>query len=198
MLRTVGLWAALLALLAVPVVAAAFSPYLEYRRPIYILAGFAGILGLALMPLQPLAVAGYLPGLSPMATRRLHRWVGISLLGAVALHVLGLWITSPPDVVDALLFRSPTPFSPWGVAAMWTIFAAGLLALLRGRLRLRWRTWRRWHAALTCVAVVCTVLHALLIEGTMEFYTKIALGALAIGVTARAMIDLRIWSRKAR
>ena len=31
---------------------------------------------------------------------------------AVVIHVAGLWITSPPDMIDALLFTSPTPFSP--------------------------------------------------------------------------------------
>ena len=64
------------------------------------------------------------------------------LVVAVVIHVAALWITSPPDVVDALLFASPTPFSAWGVIAMWAVFAAALLAALRRRLRLRPRTWR--------------------------------------------------------
>jgi hypothetical protein len=45
------------------------------------------------------------------------------LVVAVVVHVGGLWITSPPDMIDALLLTSPTPFSAFGVIAMWAIFA---------------------------------------------------------------------------
>ena len=48
----------------------------------------------------------------------------------VIVHVAGLWLTSPPDVIDVLLFRSPTPFSAWGAIAMWAVFAAALWAAL--------------------------------------------------------------------
>lgn len=198
MRRPVVVWGALLAVLIVPILAAGFSPYLEFRQPVYILAGFAGIVGLALMPLQPLLAGRRLPGLSVMAAGRVHRVVGVSLLACVVLHVVGLWITSPPDVVDVLLFRSPAPFSIWGVVAMWSLFAAALLALMRARLRLPWRVWRRGHAALATLAVVSTGVHALLIEGAMEGVTKAVLCIFGLGVTLKTMIDLRIWARKAR
>jgi hypothetical protein len=67
------------------------------------------------------------PGLR---TRRTHRWIGGALVVVVVIHVAGLWFTSPPDMIDALLFTSPTPFSPFGVIAMWAIFAVALLAAL--------------------------------------------------------------------
>ena len=70
---------------------------------------------------------------------------------AIVIHVAGLWITSPPDMIDALLYVSPTPFSPWGVTAMWAIFAVALLAIFRRRLRLR--TWRIAHMLLAIVIV---------------------------------------------
>ena len=91
---------------------------------------------------------------------------------AVVVHVAGLWITSPPDMIDALLFASPTPFSPFGVIAMWAIFAVALLAALRRRLGLRPRTWRIAHMSLAVVIVVGSVLHGILIEGTMETMSK--------------------------
>ena len=76
---------------------------------------------------------------------------------AVVIHVGGLWFTSPPDMIDALLFRSPTPFSPFGVIAMWAIFAVALLAAFRRRLRPR--TWRIAHMLLAIVIVAGSVVH---------------------------------------
>src|SRR5690242_2403295 len=108
--RATVIWAALVAAVGVPIVAAAGSPLLEWRDAIYILAGFAGIIALGILLVQPLLIGGYLPGLSAYRGRRVHRWVGGALVAAVVIHVAGLWITSPPDMVDALLFASPTPF----------------------------------------------------------------------------------------
>ena len=164
--------------------ASAASPLLQWRDPIYILAGFAGVVAMAMLPLQPLAASRLLPGLSQAGTRRLHRWVGATVLMAVIAHVAGLWITSPPDVVDALTFTSPTPFSVWGVLAMWAVFVSAGLAVLRARRKLRWRTWQRIHVPLALVIVCGTVVHALLIDGTMEQVTKIALSVLLAGATA--------------
>ncbi len=89
---------------------------------------------MALLLVQPLLAGGLLPGLRAQLGRRVHGWIGGLLVASVVVHVGGLWITSPPDVIDALLFASPTPFSVWGVIAMWAIFAAALLATLRRRL----------------------------------------------------------------
>lgn len=189
-------WAALATAVAVPIAAAAASPLLEWREPIYIAAGFAGIVALGLMLVQPLLVGGYLPGLAALRGRHVHRWVGGLLVVAVVIHVAALWITSPPDVVDALLFASPTPFSNWGVIAMWAVFATALLAVLRRRLRLR--TWRVAHTSLAVVIVVGTVVHAMLIEGTMETVSKAALCALVLAATMIVMADLWVWAKRTR
>ena len=191
--RTVLVWAVLATALIVPVAAAAASPLLAWRQPVYIVAGFAGIAALALMLVQPLLIGGYLPGLTALRSRRAHRTIGTTLVAAVVIHVAGLWITSPPDVIDVLLFRSPTPFSIWGAVAMWAVFAAALLAALRRRLRLRLRTWRLGHSGLVTVAVLCTALHALLIEGTMETISKVALCALVVVATLKVVVDLKVW-----
>jgi len=189
--RPLLIWAALAAALVVPLAVAATSPLLAWREPIYIAAGFAGVVGLALLLLQPLLAGGYLPGLTARRGRHLHAWVGAALLAAVVIHVAGLWLTSPPDVIDALLFRSPTPFSAWGVIAMWAIFAAALLAAVRRRLRLRPRVWQFSHRALAAVIVVATVVHALLIEGTMETVSKLALSVLLLAATIRVLTPRR-------
>ena len=119
-------------------------------------------------------------------------WCGdAALVVAVVIHVAGLWITSPSDVIDALVFASPTPFSAWGVIAMWAVFAAALIAASRRRLRLR--SWRRAHTILAAVIVLTSVIHAVLIEGTMETMSKIALCALVRVATAKVVIDLRVW-----
>jgi predicted ferric reductase len=149
------------------------------------------------MLFQPLLIGGYLPGLSARIGRRAHRWIGGALVVAVVIHVGGLWITSPPDMIDALLFSSPTPFSPWGVIAMWAIFAVALLAAFRRRLGLRPRTWRIAHMLLAIVIVTGSVVHGMLIEGTMETVSKAALCALVLAATIKVMADLRVWRKPA-
>lgn len=198
LVRVTLIWAALVAAIAVPVAASAASPLLAYRDPIYITAGFAGVVALGLLLVQPVLMGGYLPGLAGYRGRRTHRWVGIALVVLIVIHVGGLWISSPPDVIDALLFDSPTPFSAWGVVAMWAIFAAALLAVFRRRLHLRPRTWRIAHTSLALVIVVGSVVHAILIEGTMETMSKAALCALVITATLKAMTDLRVWAKRRR
>ena len=193
MTRVTLIWVALASAVCVPIAAAAVSPLLAWRDPVYILAGFAGIIALGVMLFQPVLIGGYLPGLSARLGRRAHPWIGGALVVAVVIHVGGLWITSPPDMIDALLFSSPTPFSPWGVIAMWAIFAVALLAALRRRLGLR--TWRIAHMSLAVVIVVGTVVHGMLVEGTMETMSKVALCALVLGAAIKVMADLRVRKR---
>ncbi|MCP3379721.1 ferric reductase-like transmembrane domain-containing protein [Bradyrhizobium sp. CCGUVB4N] len=188
------IWAALAVAIGVPIALAATSEQLAWRGPVYILAGFAGIVALALVLVQPLLIGGYLPGLSAYRGRRAHHWIGGALALAVVIHVAGLWITSPPDMIDALTFSSPTPFSPFGVVAMWAIFAVALLASLRRRLGLRLRTWRILHLPLAIVIVIAGIVHCLLIEGTMETISKAALCALVLAATVKVMADL--WRKR--
>lgn len=194
--RKLLIWASVVLLVAIPLALAATSPLLAWRDVVYIAAGFAGVVGLALLLVQPVLVGGYLPGLGGLSGRRVHRVTGAILVFVVALHVAGLWITSPPDVLDALLFRSPTPFAPWGVVAMWAIFLAAVLAILRRKLRLR--VWRIGHTVLVAVVVTGSVVHALLIEGTMETVSKTVLSAVVLVVTAKTIHDLRAWGQPAK
>ena len=196
--RAILIWAGLAAAVGVPIAFAAMSEQIEWRGPIYILAGFAGMIALGLALVQPLLAGGYLPGLPALRGRRVHLWIGGALVAAIVVHVAGLWITSPPDMIDALTFVSPTPFSPFGVTAMWAIFAVALLAIFRRRLGLRPRTWRLAHMVLAIIIVVGSVVHVTLVEGTMETVTKAALCALVIAATIKVMVDLRVWRLLAR
>jgi predicted ferric reductase len=192
--RAALIWALLAGAIFIPVALAATSPYLQWRDAIYIAACFAGIIGLGLLLVQPLLIAGLLPGLSAFRARQSHRWIGGALVVSIVVHVAGLWMTSPPDMLDALLFRSPTLFSPFGVVAMWAIFATATLALIRHRLGLQ--TWRITHASLAAIIVGGSVVHGMLIDGTMETMSKAALCALVILATVKVMVDL--WPRKKR
>jgi predicted ferric reductase len=192
------IWGAVATAIAVPIVAATLSPLLAWREPVYIVACLAGVAGLGLMLLQPLLIGGFLPEFSPYRARRVHRWTGALLVAAVTIHVAGLWITSPPDVIDALLFRSPTPFAAWGVIAMWAIFGAAILVALRQRLGLRPRNWRIAHTGLAAVIVIGTAVHSVLIDGTMETVSKVALCALVIAATLKVIVDKRVWRWGAR
>jgi len=192
-MRAALIWAVVAGAIGVSLAVAATSPLLAWRGPIYVVAGFAGVVALALVLLQPLLAAGYLPGLPVPRGRRVHRWVGAALVAAIIIHVAGLWLTSPPDVVDALLFDSPTPFSAWGVVAMWAAFAAALLAALRRPLRMRPRLWRLGHTGLVMLVVLGGVVHALLIEGTMGSVSKLVLCALVVMATVVVLFDLRAW-----
>ncbi|MEM9434609.1 MAG: ferric reductase-like transmembrane domain-containing protein [Pseudomonadota bacterium] len=185
------IWAGVLSLMLVPVLVAAFSPLLAWRDPIYIFAGFCGIFALAIFLLQPLLAAQIMPGLSPRASQRLHRLAGLVVVSAVLAHVIGLWITSPPDVVDALLFTSPTPFSGWGVVAMWAVFCAAGLLVVRRRLGLR--LWRAVHSVLVALAVAGTIVHALLIEGTMGPVSKWILCLCVAAATSYVIFRKRAW-----
>ncbi len=179
------IWVGLALAIVVPLAFAATSEYLAWRDPVYIAAGFAGVVALCLALVQPLLASGWLPGLHLLRGRRVHRVVGVVLVAAVIVHVTGLWITSPPDIEDALLLRSPTPFSVWGVAAMWALFAAALLAAFQRRLSPL--VWRIGHTSLVSVVVLGGVAHAMLIEGTMETTSKAVLCGLAIAATVAAV-----------
>ncbi|PJI86036.1 ferric reductase like protein [Yoonia maricola] len=191
-LRTVLIWGALVSAVLVPILAAAASPLLQWREPIYIVAGFAGILGMCLMLVQPLLAIGVMPGVPLQTSRKVHRYGGAALVFAVVLHVAGLWVTSPPDVIDVLLFRSPTPFAIWGALAMWAVFGAAMLALLRPRLPLR--LWRWGHTALVTLAVVGTIVHAVQIIGAMEPVTKALLSLAVAAALLTAIARRKVWA----
>jgi len=188
------IWSGLALAIIVPLTFAASSEYLAWRDPVYITAGLAGVVALCIALAQPLLAAGWLPGLRLWRGRRVHRVLGVVLVAAVIVHVAGLWLTSPPDIEDALLLRSPTPFSVWGVAGMWALFAAALLAIFQRRLPPL--VWRIGHTSLVSIVVLGGVIHAMLIEGTMEPTSKALLCGLTIAATVIAVAAPWIRNRR--
>ena len=81
---------------------------------------------------------------------------------------------------------------------MWAVFAAALWASMRRRLGAQSRRWRLGHTLLAGTVVVSSVVHALLIEGTMETISKVALCALALLATAKVVLELKAWAAKPR
>jgi predicted ferric reductase len=191
--RAILIWVALAGVIVVPLVVAAGSEFLQYRGAVYITAGFAGVIALALLLLQPLLVSGLLPGLPISVGRRIHRRTGASLLLAIAVHVAGLWVTSPPDMIDALTFTAPTAFSMFGVVAMWALVAAALLAGFRKKLRLRPQVWRLAHTSAAVVVVAASVAHAMMIEGTMGIVSKTLMCAVLVGALVQTVRRLQPW-----
>ena len=144
------------------------------------------------MLLQPLLAAGYLPGLRLFQARNLHRWIGMVIVAGVALHIGGLYLTSPPDALDALLLVSPTPFSIYGVIGMWGLVLTVVLVVVRTRLELRPRLWRLVHNGVVAVVVASSVAHALMIDGTMGAISKQLLCVAIIAALAVVTLHLRV------
>lgn len=190
--KSVLIWSTLALVLITPLIVAFQSPYLAYRDPIYIAAGIGGIAALQLFLLQPLLAGSHIPGLRPRSTRLWHRITGSLILIAVGVHIIGLYLTSPPDALDALFLRSPTPFSVYGVVALWGLIITALLARLRRKLPLRFQHWAVLHNVLALIIVCTTVMHALLIEGTMGTLSKWITCAVVLLVTIWVLYDIRI------
>lgn len=180
--------------LLVPLVIAAQSPYLAYRDSTYVAAGFAGILSLILFLLQPLLAGGHIPGLRSRTARIWHRATGsvIVLVLAVIAHVGGLYLTSPPDTLDALLLVSPTPFSLYGVVALWGMIITAVLVAMRRHLPMLFLHWTVLHNVLAVIIVISTAAHTLLIEGTMGTVSKWATCFAVIAATLWVVWDMRV------
>lgn len=171
-----AIWIVVTSAVIIPIAIASTSPFLAWRSPVYIAGCFAGIFALAIVFLQPILAMNMLPGLHPRKARRVHKILGQGLFISVIAHVGLLWITSPPDIIDALLFRSPTPFAPFGVLAMWAVFLSAICIAFRKRLR---RHASTIHITLALIIVSGTIIHAVLIQGLMGQISKTILCAMA-------------------
>jgi predicted ferric reductase len=182
-MKAVLVWCLVMACVLVPVGIAAANPLQANRDALWIVGGMAGIAALALLLVQPLLAAGYLPGPSLTAGRRWHRWLGTMIVVTVGLHIIGLYLSSPEDITDTLLLVAPTPFSVYGVIGLCGVVLTAVLVAVRSRSGLRYTSWRIVHNALALVVVVSSIVHALLIEGAMGSVSKLILCALIFAVT---------------
>jgi predicted ferric reductase len=80
------------------------------------------------------------------------------------------------------------------VIALWAVIATALLATFRRRLRLKPTAWRACHLTLATVIVTGSVVHAMLIEGTMGTLSKAALSALVVAAAVKVVVDRRPWT----
>ncbi len=174
----------------VPIIIAAFSPLLASRDTAYIIGGMSGIVALSLLLVQPLLAAGYLPGRSILSQRKWHRWVGSLFIVAVALHIVGLFVTSPDDMTDALLLAAPTPFSVYGVVALWGVVLTGILVVVRKKCSLL--VWTLMHNGLALIVVIASVVHAVMIEGAMSHLSKQVLCICIVVVSVFTVLHLRL------
>ena len=73
---------------------------------------------------------------------------------------------------------------------MWAVFATAFLAVVRRRLRLRLWAWHIAHTALGALIVLGTIVHSVLIDGTMEAISKVALSVLVVAANAKVIFDM--------
>lgn len=189
-------WFAVLAIAVVPVAIAAASPLQASRDGLWVIGGMAGVVALALLFLQPVLIGGFLPLLRPARQRRWHRITGSVVAFLVFLHVLGLYLTSPEDITDALLLVSPTPFAVYGVMGLVGIVLTVCLAAARRHLGPA--SWRGAHLFLAAVIVVGSVVHAVQIDGVMGNLSKLVLCGFVSAATLAVILKATLVSRRPR
>ena len=190
--RRIAAWIVVATMAAVPVIAAGLSPLLGGRELLWITGGMAGVVALSLLFVQPLLKAAAPPLLAARDGVYWHRRCGITIVAAVALHIGALYAYSPDDVTDVLLLVAPTPFSLYGVISMWCLVLTAVLAATRRVLQLDYRLWRILHSVLAVAVVGAGAIHAILIEGAMEEYSKLAICIAAMAATTAGALEVNV------
>ena len=173
-----------------PIVVAAVSPLLKSRELIYVIGGLSGVIALSLLLVQPLLAIGYLTGVSLGRQRRWHLCSGTLLVVSIALHIGALYVTSPDDMTDALFLRSATPFSIYGVIALWGVLLIALLVAFRSKIKIPIKKWKTLHAVIAAIVVVASIIHALWIQGAMGTVSKWVLCGTIVLATGYAVVHL--------
>jgi predicted ferric reductase len=181
-------WCGIAACIFIPVGIATTDPVLASRDGFWIVGGMAGVVALAILLLQPLLAWGGLPGPSRTTTRRWHRLVGTTIVVLVGLHVGALYLSSPQDMIDALMLTAPTPFSVFGVIGLGGVLLTVVLVAMRSRTGLRYASWRIVHNGLALIIVLSSIAHALLIEGAMGPLSKAALCVFMLVATGFVLV----------
>ena len=191
-------WLASAGLVALPLLVAGTSPLQEGREPIWILGGLAGVAAMPLLVIQGLLPTGRLARLAP--SLRWHRVLGYGVLLAVLVHVGALYLYSPEDITDALLFLAPA-YSKFGVIAAWCLVFAVLVAVLRRRLGLGHATWRIVHGLLALITVGTAVAHTVMAYGAFDGVVETLTCVAALLATSLALLHQTVlapWRAKAR
>ncbi len=91
---------------------------------------------------------------------RSHRWLGLCALGLVLGHVVLVLVDNPANLALLVPWLAP-PRAQAATAATLALVAICLTSVLRGRLRLRYETWRVIHVLAAVVVLVGSALHVL-------------------------------------
>lgn len=183
-------WFVLLVVVLGPIVVALASPLQDSREFIYVVGGIAGVVALSLLLVQPLLAMGYLSGVNAARQRRWHANSGTLLVAAIALHIGALYITSPDDIADALLLRSATSFSIYGVIGLTGVALLATLVLARHRIGISYNRWKTLHVVIAIIVVIASVVHTLWIQGAMGLVSKWVLCATVLIATGFAVYRL--------
>jgi predicted ferric reductase len=93
-------------------------------------------------------------------------------------------------MTDALLLRSATPFSIYGVIALWGVLLIALLVAFRSKIKIPIKKWKTLHAVIAAIVVVASIIHALWIQGAMGTMSKWVLCGTIVFATGYAVVHL--------
>ena len=174
--RRAALWAALAAVVALPLALALTDFHLEAAPAALVLSTAAGALAVSALVLQPLLATGGRIGA--------HRVLGAVALALVLAHVAGLFVVAPDDALFAMSPDGPTR-ARMALIATIALIGAVALGVLRGRLPLAGGSWRILHAFLAVLVIALGLGHAVLTDGALDgIGTPLLLGLGTIALAA--------------
>jgi predicted ferric reductase len=98
---------------------------------------------------------------------RVHRWLGVVVLGLVLAHVAAVVIPNPSRIKHLDLLHASPGMRAATIATIALVLLA-VTALLRRRLRLPYRFWRIVHVVLSAAAVAGGAVHVLLLNNLLQ------------------------------
>uniref|UniRef100_UPI003F4927C3 ferredoxin reductase family protein n=1 Tax=Pseudonocardia sp. CA-138482 TaxID=3240023 RepID=UPI003F4927C3 len=119
-----------------------------------------------------------------------HRVLGLIAVGAVVLHIVAVLKQSVLNVV-LLMPWAGTPASQAADASAVALVA--LIASAMWRQRREYDRWRRWHLALTAVAVSGAILHVVLLDHLIKDPMAAAWFAVVAGIALVALVHRWAW-----
>ncbi len=162
--REQRLWAgAYAAVLIAPVVLMWLSPHAEEAAKQFAVAlGLAAFTGMSLQ----VALAARLPALVRAGGMdvliRLHRYMGVVLLAAVAMHILVFMLVWGTVILRWMFFVDRSVTIAWaGASAWWALVLLAVTSVWRRRLGWSYERWRVVHLVLTAIALFGGYLHML-------------------------------------
>ena len=165
--KAILIWLAVLAAMSLPLFIAATSPLLQWRQPIYIVAGLAGVVALILLFVQPLLAAGasgVADGGTVPADLGWSWWhvLALVLLAAAAGLVVRTWQWSPGRGVglglSVLALLVALHVLGWSAGARAGVLVGASAAAAVGMVLLRGPAGRVWLGPVTAAGSALVVL----------------------------------------